>query len=246
MHLPYGVERTLGPVVRLDADRALPLRRVAHDGFEVFAEPVLNPFLAQGRASWQAVRNELMRLGSDPEALAELEPSLVRVDELDLVLPIDVGDYVDFYSSIHHATRVGRIFRPEGDPLFPNYRHLPVAYHGRSASVVVSGTPVRRPSGADRQTPVPHDPGHAGRGPQPWRRRVVGEGVGPGEQAGDVDAVRRPLRVAGQAQRGFLQHRMVRHQRQQLLGQHRARQGPQPGARTARQDDRVNFHDAPC
>jgi len=146
MHLPYGVDRTLGPVVRL-GDRALPLRRVANDGFEVFAEPLLNAFLAQGRARWRAVRDQLIEFASDPEALAVLGPSLVPVDELELVLPVEVGDYVDSYSSIHHATRVGRIFRPEGEPLLPNYRHLPVAYHGRSGTVVVSGTPVRRPSG---------------------------------------------------------------------------------------------------
>ena len=156
MHLPYGVERTLGPVVRLDGlhdrvaegrDWVLPLRRVDHDGFEVFAEARLNPFLAQGRPSWQAVRGELLRYVTDPEALAALVPALVPADELELVLPVDVGDYVDFYSSIHHATRVGRIFRPDGEPLLPNYRHLPVGYHGRSGTVVVSGTPVRRPSG---------------------------------------------------------------------------------------------------
>jgi fumarylacetoacetase len=156
VHLPYGVDRTLGPVVRLDGIHdgvsdgrqwALPLRRIDHDGFEVFAEPVLNPFLAQGRASWHAVRAELLRYLTDPEALAAVVPAFVPVADLELVLPIEVGDYVDFYSSIHHATRVGRIFRPEGEPLLPNYRHLPVGYHGRSGTVVVSGTPVRRPAG---------------------------------------------------------------------------------------------------
>ncbi len=151
VHLPYGVDRTLGPVVRLDGrsgrHRALPLRRVAHDGFEVFAEPVLNAFLAQGRPAWQAVRERLSWFVSDPEAMAALEPSLVPVDELELVLPVEVADYVDFYSSIHHATRVGRILRPEGDPLFANYRHQPDGYHGRAGTVVVTGTPVHRPSG---------------------------------------------------------------------------------------------------
>jgi fumarylacetoacetase len=65
-------------------------------------------------------------------------------------LPIEVGDYVDFYSSIHHATNVGGLFRPDGEPLLPNWRHLPVAYHGRSGTVVVSGTPIQRPSGQRR------------------------------------------------------------------------------------------------
>ncbi|HVV36539.1 MAG TPA: fumarylacetoacetate hydrolase family protein [Acidimicrobiales bacterium] len=62
-------------------------------------------------------------------------------------MPFEVGDYVDFYSSIHHATNLGRLFRPDSEPLLPNWRHLPVGYHGRAGTVVVSGTPVRRPTG---------------------------------------------------------------------------------------------------
>lgn len=68
-----------------------------------------------------------------------------------MVLPVDIGDYTDFYSSIHHATNVGRLFRPD-NPLLPNYKHIPIGYHGRASSVVISGTPVRRPSG---QTKAP-------------------------------------------------------------------------------------------
>ena len=64
-----------------------------------------------------------------------------------LHLPVEVADYVDFYASLDHATNVGRIFRPDGEPLPPNWRHLPVGYHGRAGTVVVSGTPVMRPSG---------------------------------------------------------------------------------------------------
>ena len=146
MHLPYGVERTLGPVVRL-RDRALPLRRVEHGAFEVFAEPVLNPFLAQGRAAWHAVRDQLLWFTSDAEAFAAVEPSLVPVDELELVLPIEVADYVDFYSSIHHATNLGRLFRPDGEALLPNWRHIPIGYHGRSGTIVADGADIPRPSG---------------------------------------------------------------------------------------------------
>ncbi|HYO81187.1 MAG TPA: fumarylacetoacetase [Bryobacteraceae bacterium] len=74
------------------------------------------------------------------------ERSLLRQTEVSCELPFAVGDYTDFYASIHHATNVGKLFRPE-EPLLPNYRHLPVAYHGRASSIVVSGTPVKRPSG---------------------------------------------------------------------------------------------------
>lgn len=147
MHLPYGVDAALGPVVAVDDGMALPLRRVAHDAFDVFAEPVLNPFLAEGRSRWQAVRGHLLELLSDAGRRAAVEVELVPRHELDLLLPFEVGDYVDFYSSIHHAARVGRLFRPQGEPLLPNYRHLPVGYHGRAGTVVVSGTPVRRPAG---------------------------------------------------------------------------------------------------
>ena len=80
------------------------------------------------------------------------------LEEVEVRLPVAIGDYVDFYSSIEHATNVGRIFRPDADPLMPNWRHLPVGYHGRAASVVVSGTPVQapqRPAAAREQAASP-------------------------------------------------------------------------------------------
>ncbi|MGH2686536.1 MAG: fumarylacetoacetate hydrolase family protein [Actinomycetota bacterium] len=108
---------------------------------ELFAQPSLNPFLAAGSATWDAVREQVYnRLAAGDVAsrpLTEVEP----------LQPFQPGDYVDFYSSIEHATNLGRLFRPDGDPLLPNWRHLPVGYHGRSATVVVSGTPIRRPHG---------------------------------------------------------------------------------------------------
>jgi fumarylacetoacetase len=72
---------------------------------------------------------------------------LLSIDDVEVLLPVAVGDFVDFYSSLHHATNLGRILRPEGEPLLPNWRHLPVAYHGRAGTIVVSGTPVHRPRG---------------------------------------------------------------------------------------------------
>ncbi len=75
-----------------------------------------------------------------------VEPKLIGAAEARLLLPCEIGDYTDFYASIHHATNVGRMFRPD-NPLLPNYKWLPVAYHGRASSIVLSGTPVRRPSG---------------------------------------------------------------------------------------------------
>ena len=69
------------------------------------------------------------------------------IDELTMGLPVAVGDYVDFYSSLHHATNLGRLFRPDGEPLLPNWRHLPVGYHGRSGTIVADGADIVRPSG---------------------------------------------------------------------------------------------------
>jgi fumarylacetoacetase len=102
-----------------------------------FAEPSLNSFMALGRETWDAVR----------ERLHQFDTGTVPVTEVSLHLPFEVADYVDFYSSREHAENMGRLFRPDADPLPPNWLHLPIGYHGRSGTVVVSGTPVVRPKG---------------------------------------------------------------------------------------------------
>jgi len=106
----------------------------------VFEAPTLNPFLALGRSAWEDVLTrveELLSTGADLLPLTDVVPHL----------PFEVGDYVDFYSSLEHASNMGRLFRPDTDPLLPNWRQLPVGYHGRAGSIVVSGTPVVRPCG---------------------------------------------------------------------------------------------------
>ena len=114
---------------------------------DVFDAPSLNPFLALGRASWE---DTIVRIGELVSDGAEFVP----LEDAELRLPFEVGDYVDFYSSLEHASNLGRLFRPDGDPLLENWRHLPVGYHGRAGTVVVSGTPVVRPSG---QAKAPSD-----------------------------------------------------------------------------------------
>jgi fumarylacetoacetase len=120
----------------------------ALDGLDLpdgtFAGPTLNPFIGLGREAWTAVSFTVA------EVLAEGSASLVPQAEATMHLPIAVGDFVDFYSSIHHATNVGRLFRPDAEPLLPNWRHLPVGYHGRSGTLVVSGTDITRPAGQRR------------------------------------------------------------------------------------------------
>jgi fumarylacetoacetase len=153
-HLPYGVFRRADEQPRVGArsgDGVLDLAALARDGLldedpALFAQPSLNAFMAAGPTTWARVRAALQALTAGPDA----EPAAVPMQEAQLLLPIAVSDYVDFYSSLEHASNVGRIFRPDADPLPPNWRHLPVGYHGRSGTVVVSGTPIRRPHGQRR------------------------------------------------------------------------------------------------
>ena len=122
---------------------AAEMLEVAH----VLEAPGLDPLLALGRAHWSGVRRWIVSLLTDESERGLVEPHLVPVDEVSLALPFEVADYVDFYCSLDHARNVGRIFRPDAEPLLPNWRHLPVGYHGRAGTVVVSGTDVVRPCG---------------------------------------------------------------------------------------------------
>lgn len=168
-NLPFGaVSRGGGPArpaVRIGG-HALILEPLAEAGLlgdlppGVLAGPVLNPFLALGRPAWSATRASLTELlREDAPEREAAAGALVPLSELEARLPVAIGDYVDFYSSIEHASNVGRIFRPDAEPLLPNWRHLPVGYHGRASSVVVSGTGFPRPCG---QLPPP-EPGGAPR-----------------------------------------------------------------------------------
>ncbi|MEV6104615.1 fumarylacetoacetase [Streptomyces sp. NPDC051940] len=161
-NLPYGVFTTAedstprigvrhGDHV-LDAGAAAAA--LSSDHAELLAAPTLNPLMAAGRTVWQAVRAELRAWLTEPAHRAAVEPLLRPLDDVTMRLPFEVADYVDFYASEHHASNVGRIFRPDSpDPLTPNWKHLPIGYHGRSGTIVVSGTPVVRPSG-QRKTPA--------------------------------------------------------------------------------------------
>ncbi len=111
----------------------------------------LNPYMAQGHGSWVGTRATLTTLLAAETPTLRDEPALreqclVAMTDAEMLLPATIGDYTDFYASVHHATNVGTMFRPD-NPLLPNYKHLPVGYHGRSSSIVASGTPVRRPHG---------------------------------------------------------------------------------------------------
>lgn len=161
-NLPYGVftsgdrpdEPRIGVAVGawvLDAGAVARLTGSAYR--ELLSADSLNPLLAAGRPIWRAVRAQLTRWLTDERHRAVVEPWLLPRAGVELRLPFQVGDYTDFYASEHHAADVGRMFRPGSPPLPPNWKHLPLGYHGRSGTVVVSGTAVRRPHGQRVQVP---------------------------------------------------------------------------------------------
>ena len=113
----------------------------------MFGEPSLNAFMAQGRARWSEVRARITELLTGERHRRDVEAALLPLAAVRLHLPFTPGDYVDFFGNEYHAANAGRLFRPGGEPLTPNWKHLPIGYHGRSGTIVLSGTPVPRPWG---------------------------------------------------------------------------------------------------
>ncbi|GAA2815217.1 fumarylacetoacetase [Kribbella solani] len=153
-NLPLGVFRYGDEEPRVGAaigDQVIDLAPVASaqmlDGAQLFAEPTLNAFLALGRPAWSATREWLLDLVRNENDRDTVEPHLIPQSAVSMQLPFEVADYVDFYASEQHATNLGRLFRPDSEPLLPNWKHLPVGYHGRAGTIVASGTDIVRPSG---------------------------------------------------------------------------------------------------
>lgn len=122
----------------------------------IFSHSVLNPFIDLGKATSRAVRkriSELLREGNTTVSALK-EQCLIPMQDVQMHMPVAVGDYTDFYSSIDHATNVGTMFRDPANALLPNWKHIPVGYHGRSSSIVISGTPVHRPMGQTKPNDV--------------------------------------------------------------------------------------------
>src|SRR5688572_17888733 len=150
----------IGPGVAI-GDRVLDLSACARAGFipselddlgRLRDEAALNHLLAGGRDRVRAWRRWLVEFLDDDNAAAKRHAAEVTLPQSDvhLLVPVRIGDYSDFYASIHHATNVGSMFRPD-NPLLPNYKYVPIGYHGRSSSIVASGTAVKRPSGQMRE-----------------------------------------------------------------------------------------------
>jgi fumarylacetoacetase len=159
-NLPFGVfQSSGGPRVAVAiGDQALDIGQchqaglfedLAGEAAEKCLSPVLNPLMALGAKHWSALRrrlSELLGTRCRQRDRRTARKFLFPMDQTRMLLPVEIGDFTDFYASVYHATNVGSMFRPE-NPLLPNYKYLPVAYHGRASSVVVSGTPILRPCG---------------------------------------------------------------------------------------------------
>jgi len=173
-NLPFGIFKTetLKPRTGVAiGDQVLDLSALSKLGYfnnlefdtQVFSKPHLNDFIALGQPIWRAVRNRLSSLlNADKAQLRDNAEArkkvLLPLKAVQLLMPVKVGDYTDFYSSIDHATNMGKMMRDPANALLPNWKHIPVGYHGRSSSIVVSGTNFHRPKGqtkpADAKAPL--------------------------------------------------------------------------------------------
>jgi fumarylacetoacetase len=145
-NLPYGVFRQKGSNEPPRGGVAIGDQILDLAAVGLKTGPNLNRLAAAGRKTWRELRNVLSRALSEPKQAKRFSKYLVPMKKAELFLPVAVGDYTDFYTGIHHAQAIGRMFRPD-NPLLPNYKWVPIGYHGRASSVVVSGAPVHRPNG---------------------------------------------------------------------------------------------------
>ncbi len=161
-NLPYGIFTYQGKKPRVGVaigTQVLDLAALHRRGYldslyvngKVFRSKKLNKLIAQGPAVWSKLRALLQDLLRADNPLlrdaSHLNKILIPQEAVEMLLPVSIGDYTDFYSSMEHATNVGKIFRPDGEALLPNWKHLPVGYHGRSGSIIPSGVAIRRPYG---------------------------------------------------------------------------------------------------
>jgi fumarylacetoacetase len=200
-NLPYGVfchngETRIGVAI---GDQVLDVRACAREGnlgtlssdvIEACTQESLNDLMALGSEAWSDLRSQLtavLAASADSAAQARAKSLLVPMCDVQMQLPAHIGDYTDFYASIHHATRVGKLFRPD-NPLLPNYKYVPIGYHGRASSIVVSGTEIRRPQGQTK-APTASEPTFGPSRSLDYELEV-GIFVGPGNQLGQPIAMK--------------------------------------------------------
>lgn len=163
-NIPFGIFSTKGTQPRAATrigDTVIDLAILAEEGYfndlgiddlRVFSKPYLNDLIACGRPVWRALRDQISELFEArsheiQENSQMITRMLIPTDQATMHMPVKVGNYTDFYSNIEHAINVGKMFRDPANALLPNWRHIPVGYHGRASSIVVSGTMVHRPKG---------------------------------------------------------------------------------------------------
>lgn len=173
-NIPFGVFLTRDDIITIGTrigDTAIDLGALHQLGYfegipltdDIFLQDTLNDFISDGKKTWRLVRNRIAEIFDiNNDRLRDNEEHrqvvLFRLDEIEMQMPVQVGDYTDFYSSKEHATNVGTMFRDPDNALLPNWLHIPVGYHGRSSSIVPSGIPIHRPQGQtkpkDAENPV--------------------------------------------------------------------------------------------
>jgi len=173
-NIPFGVFLTRDDIITIGTrigDTAIDLGALHQLGYfkgipltdDIFLQDTLNDFIADGRKTWRLVRNRIAEIFDSSNSILknntkQKETICFRLDEIEMQLPVQIGDYTDFYSSKEHATNIGTMFRGKDNALMPNWLHIPVGYHGRSSSIIPSGIPVHRPLGQtlppDSDTPV--------------------------------------------------------------------------------------------
>lgn len=162
-NIPFGVFLTRDDVITIGTrigDKAIDLGALHQLGYfedipltdDIFLQDSLNDFISDGKKTWRLVRNRISEIfEKENSELRDNEEHckivLFDLDEIEMQLPVQIGDYTDFYSSKEHATNVGTMFRDPNNALLPNWLHIPVGYHGRSSSIIPSGIPVHRPMG---------------------------------------------------------------------------------------------------
>ena len=174
-NIPFGVFLTRDNIVTIGTrigNHAIDLGALHQLGYfegidltdDIFLQDSLNDFISDGKKTWRLVRNRIsdIFLESNPILRDNIEHKtqvLFTLDEIEMLLPVDVGDYTDFYASKEHATNVGSLFRDPKNALLPNWLHIPIGYHGRSSSIVPSGIPIRRPIGQSKPSEGSNTPG---------------------------------------------------------------------------------------
>ena len=162
-NIPFGVFITKDDIITVGSrigNYAIDLGALHQLGYfqgipltdDMFLQDSLNDFISDGKTTWRKVRNRIADIFDEKNKTLKNNPEhreiiIFALEEIEMLMPVEVGDFTDFYSSKEHATNVGKMFRDPENALLPNWLHIPVGYHGRSSSVVVSGTPIHRPHG---------------------------------------------------------------------------------------------------